>query len=248
MKVVFALLAVCLTAFTTFAQVDTLHTGNLKLNIAALKEGKSSYAVYFEDSLGHRLSSAAIWDRTIRFSKDAAGKKIYHFAWDWYQKDSLLAHVEATGELPSLKPLSHYANYKKRGKFTYIFNGNTVTVPDSSKHSKRDSTFNVVMNPPAYEFPMDLEIFPLLPFKKTGQQFAIAFYEPGTPKSDYYLLTVTGKEELQLNNSVKVSCWLLKINYGRGSYATFWIADKSREVLKMKEYYRGRYRYKVKLY
>jgi hypothetical protein len=237
-----------INAGAAFAQVDTINTKNLKLNIAALKEGKSSYAVYFEDSLGGRLSSAALWDRKISFSKDAAGKKIYHFGWDWYQKDSLLAHVEATGELPSLKPISHYANYKKRGKFTYIFNGNVVTVPDSSKHTKKDSTFQVVMNPPAFEFPMDLEIFPLLPFKKVGQQFAIAFYEPGTPKSDYYLLTVTGKEDLQLNNSVKVSCWLLKINYGRGSYATFWIADKSREVLKMKEYFRGRYRIKVKLY
>jgi hypothetical protein len=104
------------------------------------------------------------------------------------------------------------------------------------------------MDSPAYEFPMDLEIFPLLPFRKTGQQFAIAFYEPGTAKSNYYKLTVTGKEDLALVGAQAASCWLLRIDYAPGSYATFWISDKTREVLKMKEYFRGRYRYKVRLY
>ena len=248
MKKTSTLLLILSIGLSAFAQIDTVNTKNLKLNIAAFKEGKSSYAVYFEDSLGHRLSSAAIWDRTIKLSKDAKGNSTYFFGWDWYQKDSLLAHIEATGELPSLKPLTHYAKYKKRGTFVYQFKDNVVTVPDSSKRTKRDSTFKVTIDHAAFEFPMDLEIFPLLPFKKVGQQFAIAFYEPGSPKSDYYKLTVTGKEDLALNGSVKVSCWLLKIDYGRGSHATFWISDKSREILKMKEYFRGRYRFKVKLY
>lgn len=230
------------------AQVDTINTSNLKLNIAAFKDSKASYAVYFEDSLGNRLSSAALWDRSIKITKDAKGKSTYRFEWKWFQKDSLLAHVVATGELPSLKPTTHFANYKKRGKFSYAFKDNVVTVPDSAKRTKRDSTFQVTMKPAAFEFPMDLETFPLLPFKRIGQQFAIAFYEPGSPKSDYYKLTVTGKEDLKLNNAASVSCWLLKIEYGRGSTATFWISDKSREVLKMKEYFKGRYRYKVRLY
>ncbi|HEY9045754.1 MAG TPA: hypothetical protein VIN08_07645 [Ohtaekwangia sp.] len=247
MRYISLLVLVCMAAGSAVAQVDTINTKNLKLNMAAFREGKSSYAVFFEDSLGRRLGSAALWDRSVRISQQA-GKKIYHFDWNWYQKDSLMAHVEATGELPSLTPLTHYASYKKRGKFTYSFRNNVVTIPDSSRHTKRDSTFSVTLNPPAFEFPMDLEIFPLLPFKKIGQKFAIAFYEPGTPKSDYYLLTVTGKEDLALNNSVKVPCWLLRIDYAPGAYATFWIADKSREVLKMREYFRGRYRTKVRLY
>ncbi|RYF80082.1 MAG: hypothetical protein EON98_13860, partial [Chitinophagaceae bacterium] len=99
-----------------------------------------------------------------------------------------------------------------------------------------------------FEFPMDLEIFPLLPFKKAGQVFAIAFYEPGTAQSNYYKLTVTGKEALPLVGAQTVNCWLLRIDYAPGSYATFWITDKTREVVKMREYFRGRYRYKVRLY
>src|SRR5215216_7382835 len=110
------------------AQVDTINTSNLKLNISALKEDKASYAVFFEDSLGKRLSSADIWDRKISISTNASGQKIYKFEWDWYKRDSLQSHIEATGLLPSLTPLSHYADYKTRGKFYYTFDNNIVTV------------------------------------------------------------------------------------------------------------------------
>lgn len=245
------LLATCLLLgahLSAKAQIDTINTANQKLNLAAFKEGKRSYAVFFEDSLGNRLTSADIWDRTIRLSKSPSGQKTYEFGWKWFRRDSLLADVTATGQLPSLAPLTHNATYPKRGTRNFMFAGNTVTVPTASRKTAQDSTFQVVMNPPAFEFPMDLEIFPLLPFKKVGQEFAIAFYEPGSPSSNYYHLTVTGREDLPISGTTKINCWLLKIDYGKGSTATFWISDQAREVLKMKEYFRGRYRYKVKLF
>lgn len=230
------------------AQVDTINTSNLKLNIKALKEGKHSFAVYFEDSLGNRISSADIWDRTISYSTNAANEKIYRFEWKWYRKDSLYGTVAATGLLPSLRPLSHTAEYLRRPKSAFEFNDYVVSIPASFRQNAKDSAFKVVLNPPAFEFPMDLEIFPLLPFKKIGQEFAIAFYEPGSPQSAYYHLTVTGKESLPLPGGQEAMCWLLRIDYRPGSYATFWITDKTREVIKMQEYFRGRYRYKVRLY
>ena len=230
------------------AQVDTINTKNAGLNIAALKEGKSSYAVFFTDSVGNRIGSADIWDRSVRFTKGTNGESLYQFDWAWYRKDTLIGSVTATGLMPSLKPLTHEADYKKRGQFSYIFDNDVVTIPPAYRHNAKDSAFRVVLDPAAFEFPMDLEIFPLIPFKKTGQEFAIAFYEPGSPKSNYYHLTVTGKEDLALPGGAKVNCWLLKIDYAPGSSATFWIADKNREVVKMKEYFRGRYRIKVKLF
>ncbi|RYZ25995.1 MAG: hypothetical protein EOO10_16780, partial [Chitinophagaceae bacterium] len=122
--------AFCLSfVFQSSAQVDTINTNNLKLNIAALKEGRSSYAVFFEDSLGNRLSSADIWDRSIRFSTDANGQKLFHFDWTWWRKDSLQSTVQATGVLPSLKPIAHNADYVRRGTFAYAFQHNTVTIP-----------------------------------------------------------------------------------------------------------------------
>ena len=230
------------------AQVDTINTANHKLNTSIMKEGKSSYAVYFEDSLGNRISSADIWDRTIHFSTNAEGKSIYQFEWNWYKKDTLIAHVVATGDRTTLEPLTHKAEYVRRPSLSFAFANNMVSVPADAQRTAADSAFKVLLAPPAFEFPMDLEIFPLLPFKKTGQQFAIAFYEPGTKNSDYYRLTVTGKDNLLLPGGPKVPCWVLRIDYAPGSYASFWITDQTKEVVKMQEYYKGRYRYKVKLY
>ena len=233
---------------TLHAQVDTINTANHKLNTSLLKESKSTYVVYFEDSLGKRITSADIWDRTIRFASNAEGKNIYQFEWDWYRKDTLIGHIVATGDRQTLEPFTHKAEYHRRPLVSFAFTNNLVTVPVEARRTAADSSFKVLLDPPAFEFPMDLEIFPMLPFKKKGQQFAIAFYEPGTKKADYYKLTVTGKDNLLLPGGPQVPCWLLHIDYAAGSYATFWIADKTREVVKMQEYYKGRYRYKVKLY
>lgn len=230
------------------AQIDTIHTQNNKLNTAAFKEGKASYAVFFEDSTGKRLTTADIWDRTISLTTGAGGQKLYQFGWKWYRKDTLIANVSATGNFPSFQPLTHDAVYTGRSNRSFVFAGNVVTIPQEKQATEKDSTFRVVTDQPAFEFPMDLELFALLPFKKAGQQFAMAFYEPGSAKSNYYPLTVTGKEDLSVPGGGKTACWLLRIDYAPGSYATFWISDKSREVLKMKEYFRGRYRYKVRLY
>jgi hypothetical protein len=236
-----------LLALQAAAQVDTIDTQRGGLNAKALRPGKASYAVYFEDSLGNRLGSADIWDRSIEL-RDSAGGQWYRFSWKWWRKDTLIADVISTGALPRLQPLAHEAEYKSRGHFAYAFQDGVVTVPAAQQRTAKDSAFRFAMTTPAFAFPMDLELFPLLPFKKVGQEFAMAFYEPGGQKSDYYKLTVTGREDLAMPGGGKAPCWLLRIDYGRGSYATFWIADKERSVLKMQEYFRGRYRYKVRLY
>ena len=248
MKRLTGLVVTLLVSYSSMAQIDTINTENNKLNLAALKEGKASYAVYFEDSTGNRSSSADIWDRSIEIDKNNEGQKQYRFGWKWYRKDSLIADVTATGKLPSFQPLTHDAVYPGRGNRSFLFANNVVTIPPQSRHTAKDSSFRVVMEQSAFEFPMDLELFALLPFRKTGQQFAMAFYEPGSAKASYYPLTVTGKENLLLPGGQNVLCWLLRIDYAPGSFATYWISDKTRDVLKMKEFFKGRYRYKVRLY
>lgn len=230
------------------AQVDTINTQTHQLNTAALKESRASYVVYFADSTGKRTAPIDIWDRSLQVTTNGHGQRIYRFDWSVYRKDTLAATVNATGLLPSFQPLTHDADYTGRGKLSFAFANEVVTVPQDKQRTARDSAFHVVLEQPAFEFPMDLELFALLPFKKTGQRFAMAFYEPGSPKSNYYPLTITGKEDLPLPGGQKTACWLLRIDYAPGSYATFWIADKTREVLKMKEFFRGRYRYKVRLF
>ncbi len=248
MRKIQALYLLWLLPFAVTAQVDTINTSNLKLNAAAFKEGKHSYAVFFTDSTGKRISSADIWDRDIRFASNDKNEKTFQFSWTWWRKDTLIGDVKATGYYPSFKMISHEAEYRNRGKFFYAFNEGIVTVPPVHQLTAKDSSFKVMLDPPGFEFPMDLELLPLIPFKKTGQEFAMAFYEPGTPKADYYKLTVTGKEDVELPGGSKVNCWMLRIDYAPGSSATFWISDKTREVIKMKEFFRGRYRHKVLLY
>jgi hypothetical protein len=66
--------------------------------------------------------------------------------------------------------------------------------------------------------------------------------------ASYHRYEVIGKEDLQLNSDVKVKCWLLKIKYSPTSHATFWLSEQSKEVLKMQEYFNGKYRFKVRQY
>jgi hypothetical protein len=250
MKTVLKIASILFCATTVAAQTDTITTDNLKLNMNALKSQKSTYVVFFVDSAGNRLNSNSgeLWDRNLQIRESSANQKQYLFSWKMFRKDSLFLDMKATGLVPSFKPLTHDADYFKRGKKVYTFNDNVVTVPDKNKLTLQDSSFRFEVNPHAFEFPMDLEIFELLPFKKVNQAFVIAFYEPGSKKSKYYNYQVVAKEDLVLPGGQKVLTWLLKTEYGKDSYAIFWISDKTREVLKMKERYRTIFRYKVKLY
>ncbi len=243
-------LACMLTGIALNAQsIDTINYTNAKLNVSALKESNTSYAVYFTDTNDSRKGAANIWERSLSFSKGNGGEDLYNFEWKWYMNDTLISEVKATGFLNSMKPLTHKANYFKRGKRSYQFKDGLVTVPDEDKRTRKDSLFKFKLDPPAFEFPMDLELYGLLPFKTKGQEFAVAFYEPGTNKAGYYRLSVKGQDDLLLPGGVKVRCWLLSIDYGvKGSSALFWISDKTREVLKMKEWYPGGFAYKVRLY
>jgi hypothetical protein len=63
----------------------------------------------------------------------------------------------------------------------------------------------------------------------------------------YYNYTVSGSETIKGTDGKMTDCWLLKINYTETSWAIFWISKKTKEVLKMQEYFNGNYRYKVKL-
>lgn len=249
MKRLPAILMALATSTVVHAQVDTINYHNPTFNFNAFREGKASYAVFFTDSAGNRLTSADIWDRRIQFEKNKAGENIYKFEWKWYRKDSLMLTAVGTGLRNSLEPRSYDADYPTIKRELHVVYANDVaSVPVDKQRTARDSAMHVSMSPAGFQFPMDVEIFPLLPFQKVGQKFAIAFYEPGGATSSYYPLTVTRKEDLQLPGGAKVNCWVLRIDYAPDSYASFWIADKNREVLKMQEYYKGRYRYKVRLY
>lgn len=230
------------------AQIDTINTTNHKLISNYLREGKSSYVILLEDSLGRRMGPTQIWDRAIQFSKDAKEQRLYTFNWKYYMKDTLYASYNATGYVATMAPLSHRMQVGKVLQRSVVFNGNQASVPEADRAVVRDKRFtSATLDPPAFSFPMDLEILPMLPIRNVGQEMAVAFYEPGMPASAYYKLTVQRKESLPIASGVTVDCWVLIIDYGPAS-ATFWISRKGREVLKTKDGFRGITRYKIKLY
>lgn len=228
---------------SVFAQTDTITPISQKLLTEKLTSFKSTYLVYWEDENGNVSGSAELWKRELQVDKNE-----YRFDWKWYKNDTLYAHIKNIGKRLNMKPKLHHVNYFKKGKFTVAFNNGVVSIPDSAQTKESHKSFKVNLQPLAFAFPMDLEILALLPFKHAGQQFAIAFYEPGSQQSAFYNATVTEKTELTLPANQKTLCWVLRLNYAPNSYADFWIASKTLEVLKMKEYYNGKYRYKIKLY
>ncbi len=106
--------------------------------------------------------------------------------------------------------------------------------------------FQTAINQYSLNWHLDLEVFPLLPYKlKTT--YMIPFYEPGymAPKFESY--TVTSTAQLDGYDNTKVDCWLLT-HESKGYKEVFWISKKTHEVLKLEnEIGKDRWRYKIKL-
>ncbi len=224
--------------------LDTITTKNQKIVVKNLVPIKHSYAVFFTDSIGNRTSSADIWDREIRRAKNSAGQDVIEFEWKMWRKDSLFLQTKGVCAFPSLELLEYTS-----APMLAVKNTEGILNVRMQTRMKTDTTFAIPFDGTPFTFPMDLEIWGLLPIKYAGQKFSVPFYEPGRGSYKYYTCTVVGKEQLVLQGTTGIDCWMLQIDYGQsGSYATFWIAQDSGEVLKMQESFRGVYRYKIKLF
>ncbi|MFC4141306.1 DUF3108 domain-containing protein [Pedobacter mendelii] len=231
----------------TMAQVDTINAENHKLILNNLKEGKSSYLVYMTDSLESKRTVGDIWERTISFGEKNKND-VVEFGWKWIHNDSLFASIINICDRKTLAPIYHYASYKRRGIFAYDYKNGFMQPADTVKNNEAIKKAPVKLDIPIISWEQDLETYPLLPIKRVGQQFDISFFDPNEKSATYHRYEVTGKEDLKLNKDISVKCWLLKINYSKDSYAIFWLTEKSKDVIKMKEYYKGNYRIKVKQY
>jgi len=242
------LLLTCILS-TLFAQVDTLNPKTNKLLLQNLKEGTNTYLVYTADSATGEIHYSDIWVRNISFT-NFNNTPAVAFGWKWYHHDSLYKAVNDICSRQTLAPLYAHTDGKRTGVLAYNFTDGFMVTADTVAGNKADPVTKMAMPIPIYDWQWDMEIFSMLPYKKVGQQFAIAFFDPNylAGKPEYYLHTVIGEETLVLNGEAKTKCWLLKIDYNKEAYAIFWISQKTHEMLKMKESYKSIYRYKVKLY
>lgn len=240
-------ITIFLFASVCSGQVDTINATNHSLQIFKLKEGTTRYLVYFTDSLFNLKGSSDIWERTTRFiSKN--NSHFVEFDWKWFHHDSLRAYISNVCDAKTLAPVFHKAVYPGKGIIAYDFRDHYMIPSDTVANNAVIKKQKLSLNIPVISWEQDLETYPLLPIKKVGQKFDIAFFDPNEKAPSYHRYEVIGKENLQLNQDAKVNCWLLKIDYSNTSYAVFWLTEKSKEVIKMKEYFNGNYRFKVKLY
>ncbi len=188
-----------------------------------------------------------IWERETKFTT-RDGKSVVQFNWKWIRNDSIYATIINICDRKTLAPIYHKATYKKRGIFALDYRDDQMIASDTIENNEAKKLPAVSLTIPVISWEQDLETYPLFPIKKVGQVFDVAFFDPNEKAPTYHRYEVVGKEDMQLNNDTKVKCWLLRIDYGRGSVATFWLTEKSKDVIKMQEYYRGSYRIKVKQY
>lgn len=245
MRTLLVITFVIATKLAALGQIDTINISKGDLVTAQLKEGLHQYVVYFENPKKKRLGNASIWNRNVQFKK-VNNQEMIVIEQHWYSADTLFnRYVYSLAEKKTFAPLYHKTIM--RGN-TESFDFTTAKVEGSdSVNNNVKNDLSVDLSAPTLNWELDLEIFSTLPFKKVGQRFIINFYHPGgktLPK--YYEYVVSGEEKISTIGDVQTDCWKLKIDYGQNSWAIFWIGKKSKEVLKMQEFFGGGYRYKVK--
>ncbi len=246
-KILFTLTAVFALCFGAVAQVDTINAKNNKLQLKNLKEGVVNYLVYMSDTSLNKRQVGDIWERKTKFNT-LNGRSVVTFDWKWLHADTLLATVVNICDAKTLAPIYHYADYKGRGIIAYDYTEGWMVPTDSVKNNMAIKKGKVQLPIPVISWEQDLETYATLPINKVGQKFDVSFFDPNEKAPSYHRYEVVGKEDLPLNSDVKVKCWVLKINYTADSWAMFWLTEKSKEVIKMKEYFRGKYRFKVRQY
>ncbi len=241
-----------LVLFTSFislnlsAQIDTISLTNKDLVISQLQQGLHQYLVYFEQPKKKKIIMPMLWNRQVNF-KQFQGKAAIEVVQNWYSNDTLQnRYIYSISSREDFSPIYHYGK-NARGIEAFEFEQNRVSGSDTvANNSKKE--MEVKSTASTLNWELDMEIFSMLPFKIVGQTFVINFYHPGGKTEPmYYQYKVIGSEAIQGTNTSTIDCWQLKISYNETSWAIFWISKKSKEVLKMQEYFGGGYRYKVKL-
>lgn len=214
-----------------------INAQNGKLLVQRLAEQTATYVVYLTDSTTGQIEYSDIWQRTVSFSPDGAQVVL---AWKWFRAGDLVRRVSAIADRKTFAPLSESASSSKRGDARFEFRAGNLIRSDGPP---------VALAEPVFNWEMDLELFALLPIEAVGQAFDIALVDPFEAKPSYKRYAVAREEPLSVDpTEAGIATWVLRIEYSPDSWAEFWIAKNSHQVLKMVELYAGKYRYKVRLY
>lgn len=250
------LLLFAVSVFYGQSSREIINADNGKLLVSELREGTSDYLVYFTDSLKTKRSNGDLWRRTTKFRK-LNSKEVAEFTWLTMTEGRKFREVTNLVDRKTMAPIFHKTVYHETGIAeldafagvrAFDYKKDRMVASDSIANNKMKGNPPILLDIPIISWEQDLETYRILPIRHVGQVFDVAFFDPNEKKATYHTYTVAGKEMLKLNDDTKVNCWMLITEYPNNAYSKFWLSEKSKQVLKMEEFFNGRYRFKVLQY
>ncbi len=231
------------------AQVDTVTYYNHILLPKHLQPGRTKYLVYSEDSLTKLKSGISIWERTISTRK-INNREVLFVYQVWKGLDTINSKREVLSQMDAatFSPLYHLtlftASHVRKRENAFVFKKDSIIVTDLASADNKTSA--IALQQPVFNWELDMETFAQLPLK-TGKTFVIPFYHPGSKVLPaLYTYKVEGEEQLEGLQNHLMKCWrLVHREESSANYSIWWISKATHTVIKMKEYYNGKFRYKL---
>jgi hypothetical protein len=253
MKILLYIILFCFSVLTCYSQkTDTVVIDPSKVNTKVLKPGVHRWLVYFTKGKDSSRTNFNLWTRTIDFIT-YKGREAISVTQEWENDTSVTHKVYSVCDRKTFAPLYQDSWWKNSGsaKFDFIEKTGSIkdtllTDADTSRRKKNIyGAFKQALKEYVLNWHLDLETFPLLPYKN-NTTFLINFYEAGSMPPKLQAYTVTGSGTLTGLDNEKIDCWLLTHTTSPTNNEVFWISKKSKEVLKLEQQIGTRFRYKVK--
>lgn len=231
---------------------DTIYVSPRDIDTKFLKEGTHQWLNYLRHGRDSGRKNFIFWTSIVKYI-DHEGIPAISMKQVLENKDSAVMISHAVNDRKTFVPLFHESWLAPNRKVKVDFKNKQIALndklvtPDDTSQSRRRllRVLDTVTSAYTLSWHVDLETFPLLTYR-ANRTFMINFHEPGSLGARVMPFTVTGSAFLLDANGEKVDCWLL-VTKSKSSTQSFWIAKKSKEVLKLEEEFNGWIRYKIKL-
>lgn len=216
-----------------------------QLSASDYQLGEKTYLVYMVNDETQAIRMSQIWKRSTEV-KEYQNKPSIYIKQHWTSSDGKSdREIYSYNDIDTFAPQYHWSKNAK-GESAYTFTPDKV-VGDNSLPGNSKADFEMTSQAPFLNWELDIETFQLLDYAE-GRTFSLNFYHPGskTPPG-YYQYKVIGSDSLVTAGKHSIDCWQLYIDYGKGSYATFWIDKDTKQMIKMEEKWGKFTRYKYLL-
>lgn len=233
---------------------DTIRIDSKQLDTKVLIPGTHRWLIYYKMGKDSSRTWFHLWTRKIELI-NYQGREAISVTQEWENDKQVMHTAYSVCDRKTFAPLEHDFWWLKPGeKWAINFvskemkrDGVALSNSDTSKAVRTawNSLDSASLQSTALNWHLDLETFPLLPFKE-NRTFLINYFEPGFSAPQWVPYTVTGSAKLEGYDKQQIDCWIMEQHSPYGT-EKFWISKKTREVLKLEQEFGGRFRYKVKL-